>query len=329
MRVLMITPELPTAAQPSSTAPVMRQMESLRSFGVHVDVLEMKGVKKLKYVQARLRLPRLAHQADLIHAHFGFCGWLARSQLHTPVVISFMGDDLLGTPGADGRLRTLSKVYVQVNRRMARTVDAVIVKSDEMAAVVKPIQAHVIANGVDLDIFHPINPCQARARLGWQEGKRYILFPGCPDNPRKGFTLATASVKHASARMDMPLELIPLWGITPDHVPLFMNACHVMLLTSYVEGSPNVVKEAMACNLPIVSVPVGDVPERLANVAGCAVCPRDPVALGDALVHVLKDERRTIGRHILEVEGLDQATVARKILAIYEDVLARRREARL
>jgi glycosyltransferase involved in cell wall biosynthesis len=89
-----------------------------------------------------------------------------------------------------------------------------------------------------------------------------------------------------------------------------------------------VVKEAMACNLPIVSVPVGDVPERLAGIAGCAICPRDPAVLGDALLQVLRDGRRTTGRCVLQAMALDQDTVARKILAIYEDVLARKRRSR-
>src|SRR5205085_3572256 len=152
--------------------------------------------------------------------------------------------------------------------------------------------------------------------------------PGCPDLPRKGFALANAAVAHASAQMGEPLELVSLWGVAPDRVALFMNACDVMVLTSYVEGSPNVVKEAMACNLPIVSVPVGDVPERLAGVAGCMICPHDPVALGDALLQVLRDGRRTTGRCALQAMGLDQDAVARKILAIYEDVLARKHRSR-
>jgi glycosyltransferase involved in cell wall biosynthesis len=322
MRVVMITPPLPTPARPSTTAPVARQIASLRALGVQVDVLELKGIKKLKYLPARLRLRALARPADLIHAHFGYSGWLARSQFSKPVIVSFMGEDLLGTPDADGHLGVLSKVAVQVNRYVARTMDAVIVKSAEMAEVVRPVRAHIIPNGVDLRAFRPLNPREARTVLGWTAGKRYILFPGYPAEPRKGFPLAKAAVAHASARMGEPLELVPLGDVAPDRVALFMNACDVMTLTSYHEGSPNVVKEAMACNLPIVSVPVGDVPERLAGVAGCAICPRDPAALGAALVHVLRDGRRTTGRCALQAAGLDQDTVARKILAIYDDVLA-------
>ncbi len=324
MRVLMITAPMPTLEQPGTAAPVARQVESLRALGVQVAVVELKGIKRLKYFQARLRLQALARSADLIHAHYGYSGWIARSQFGKPVVVSFMGDDLLGTPDAEGRLRPLSKALVQVNRYVARTVDAVIVKSAEMAEVVRPVKAHIIPNGVDLQTFRPLDPHEARSELGWMEGKRHILFPGNPDLPRKGFALAQAMVAHAAARMGEPLELVPLWGVAADRVALVMNACDAMVLTSYVEGSPNVVKEAMACNLPIVSVTVGDVPERLAGVAGCAICPRDPAALDNALVQVLRDGRRTTGRCILQAQGLDLDSVARKILAIYEDVLAGR-----
>jgi glycosyltransferase involved in cell wall biosynthesis len=100
-----------------------------------------------------------------------------------------------------------------------------------------------------------------------------------------------------------------------------MNACDAMLLTSLIEGSPNVVKEAMACNLPVVAVPVGDVPELLAGVPGYIVCPRDAQQLGDALAHVLASPPQAAGRAALEQKGLDLASVARRVLAVYACVL--------
>lgn len=325
MRVLMLTSQLPTPTQPGSMAPVWRQIESLRALGVQVQVQEITGTRGLKYLRSLTRLWALAPTVDLVHAHYGYCGWVARAQFSKPTVVSFMGDDLLGTPNEAGRVTPLSRLLVYADRRLARVVDAVIVKSPEMARVVAPVKAHVVPNGVDLRTFRPLDAHAARAELGWTEDRRYILFAGRPDNPRKGFPLAQAAVTSASRRMGEPLELVTLWGIAPDRVPLYMNACQAMLMTSLWEGSPNVVKEAMACNLPVVSVPVGDVAELLAGVEGCALGPRDGEALGTLLAQTLTDGRRSAGRRALERKGLDQESVARRIVKIYEEVLAHRR----
>ena len=264
----------------------------------------------------------LAASADLIHAHYGYCGWLARLQFQKPVVVSFMGDDLLGTPDASGRIRPLSRVVVELDRRLARVVDAVIVKSREMAAVVAPAEAEVIPNGVDLDAFRPVAPEEAKRRLGWDENKQYVLFAGNPANPRKAFPLARASVEAASKRIGEPLELVVLADVAPQRVPLYMNACAALVMTSFVEGSPNVVKEAMACNLPVVSVPVGDVTELLDDVERCAVRSRDPDALREALAGLVQQPIRSDGRAALQRKGLDLESVARRIVHIYGDVCA-------
>jgi glycosyltransferase involved in cell wall biosynthesis len=324
MRILMVTPQLPSQARPGTMAPTARQIESLRALGAEVDVLEVRGARRLKYLQSLGSLWSFARSVDLIHAHFGYCGWIARSHLRKPVVVSFMGDDLLGTPDAAGRVSAASNLVVQIDRWVARTVDAVIVKSAEMARIVAPVRAHVIPNGVDLGAFSPMDAADARAALGWPHGKRYVLFAGNPETPRKGFPLARAAAIEAEERMAEPLELVPLARVAPDRVALYMNACDAMLMTSFLEGSPNVVKEAMACNLPVVSVPVGDVPELLADVSGCAVCRRDPHELGGALIQVLQRGQRTNGRVALERKGLDVASVARKVMDVYVDVLARK-----
>lgn len=324
MRVLMVTIQLPTRARPGTTAPVARQIESVRQAGVHVDVLEVKGARRLKYLQTLPRVWQRAARVDLVHAHYGYCGWLARSQLGKPVVVSFMGSDLLGTPDPSGRVCRASRLVVHADRWLARTVDAVIVKSPEMARVVAPVKGHVVPNGVDLETFRPMEPREARRLLGWPEGRRYVMFPGNPATPRKAYPLARAAVERAAPRIPESVELVTLSGIAPEHVPTYMNACDAMLLTSFLEGSPNVVKEALACNLPIVSVPVGDVPDLLAGVGGCALCPRDADALGAALAQVLRERCRTDGRIALRRKGLDLASVAQRVISIYEAVLARR-----
>ena len=317
----MVSVDLPTATNPNTTAPQARQMASLRAAGVEVEVLEVRGLPKLKYLQALRRLHQRVGEVDLVHPHYGFCGWLARCQRRKPVVVSFMGDDLLGTPDARGRVKPLSRLVVQLNRCFARTVDAVVVKSREMAEVVQPVRAHVVANGVDMDLFRPVAARAARAELGWPEGVRYVLFAGNPANPRKGYPLAEATIALTKQRVDAPLKLVALRNVPPERVPLYMNACDAMLMTSLIEGSPNVVKEAMACNLPVVSVPVGDVAELFDGAAGYRLCPRDAHALADALVASLTERQNVEGRLALQRKRLDLESVAQRLLTIYADVL--------
>lgn len=328
MRVLMICPELPRSATPGSMAATARQFESIHQLGLTTDVVDMYGIPKLKYLQVIPRVRRLARQADLIHAHFGYCGWLGYlapmlSRSKAPLVISFMGDDLLGTPyDADGNLEWFSKQMVRSNILLAKKVAQVIVKSQEMADVLAPTPATVIPNGVDTATFQAVDRVQSRRELGLPEDRKLVLFPGDPSNPRKGHRLASAAIAVASGRLGGEIDLVPLWGVKPNQVAVYMNACDAMVMTSLIEGSPNVVKEAMACNLPIVGVPVGDVQQLLDGVEGCEFCVRDPEVVGAAIVRALAAPSCG-GRDAILSRGLDLESVARRVVGVYEQALGR------
>jgi glycosyltransferase involved in cell wall biosynthesis len=321
----MLTGQLPTVDSPGSMAFVARQIESLQTQPVDTYTLQVTGIHRFKYLAAIPRMWKWLDAVDLVHAHYGYCGWVARCQLHKPIVVSFMGDDLLGTPGMSGKLTPISLAMVLMNRWLARIADAVIVKSAQMARVVLPVNAWVVPNGINFDLFRPFDKIQARRVLGWDEHRRYILFPGNPAIPRKGFSFAQSAVQITSTLLNTPVELVPLWNVVPERVPYYMNACDAMGMTSFSEGSPNVVKEALACNLPIVSVPVGDVPQLLNGLDGCAVCERDINLLASHLTQILKVMKPIDGRNVLMRLGLDQASVAGKLTQIYRQVLARDR----
>lgn len=326
MRVLMICPELPNAGNPGSMAPAARQIESLRQLGLSIDVVDMRGIPKLKYLQVIPKIRRLARHADVIHAHFGYCGWLgflapAFSRRRAPLVVSFMGDDLLGTPcNTKGDLEWFSRLMVRANKVLATKVDQVIVKSQEMAEVIAPAASTVIPNGIDVTTFRPMDRAAARRQLNLPSERNLVLFPGNPDNPRKGHQLAVAAVAVASRELNQPIDLVPLWSIEPDQVAVYMNACDAMVMTSMIEGSPNVVKEAMACNVPIVGVLVGDVQQLLDGVPGCELCTRDPEIIGRAMVRALA-ALEFGGREAIIGRGLDLQTVARRIVHVYERAL--------
>jgi glycosyltransferase involved in cell wall biosynthesis len=323
LRVLMISPRLPTAARPGSMAPALRQMESLRRLGIEVIIQDMQGLPVVKYGPAIPRMWSRLKNVDLIHAHFGYCGWIGRMQSRKPLVVSFMGDDLLGTPGAGGKTTTFSRAMVGVNKRLSRWADEVIVKSREMADVIAPVACHIVPNGVDTESFRPIAKAEARQRLGLALDQTYLLFPGDPSNPRKGFSLAEAATREAEKLLGKKVEMLILWGKDPADVPYCMNACDAMWMTSLIEGSPNVVKEAMACNIPIAAVQVGDVAELLEGVVGYSVCQRDPRGLGAAMAHLINMPTEVSGREALFKMGLGIEQVAQRIVGIYRRALAR------
>jgi glycosyltransferase involved in cell wall biosynthesis len=150
-----------------------------------------------------------------------------------------------------------------------------------------------------------------------------ILFVGRPNQARKRFILAQQAVDLLNERL--PARLVVAWNVHHQQIPIYMNACDVLVFTSMQEGSPNVVKEALACNLPVVSVRVGDVAERLRPVEGCELCIDDkPGTIAAALERVLTRGGRVDGR--AAVQHLDENALTAKVLNVYRSVLAPRRE---
>ena len=160
----------------------------------------------------------------------------------------------------------------------------------------------------------------AKRLLGFLPEKRHILFAANPLVPVKRHWLARAAAQRIQD--EFGAELVELYGVSHKRVPAYMNACDVLLLTSEHEGSPTVVKEALACGLPIVAVDVGDVRERIGGVEGCVVCSDDsPTTIADGLAHVLRQNRRVEGRG--EVGDLDERVVTREVIAVYRSALDR------
>jgi teichuronic acid biosynthesis glycosyltransferase TuaC len=308
------------------------QVESLRRAGLVVDSLVVNRAQRGKYARAipRLRAELSRKRYDVVHAHYGYAGIVAAAQSRCPSVVTFHGDDLLGTPDASGHATAWSRIWVQVHRRMARRVDAVIAVSEEMARVLDREDVHVIPCGVDTDLFVPRDRDDARRRLGWDPAGRYVLFAANPDFPRKCFPVARAAVDLLNRSRVNPVELVcthsqPIAVVPYEQVPWYMAAADALVVTAYWEGGPVVVKEAMACNLPIVSVEVGDVRQVIGDTPDCHIVAREPAAVAMALGRVLDPPRRTSGR--ARAESLALPRIAERILAVYQSVLRPRRAA--
>jgi len=183
---------------------------------------------------------------------------------------------------------------------------------------------YVIPSGLDLDLFRPIPKEVARKQLGMDSAARLVLFVGRTHQARKRYALAQTSVELLNERLaaagEAGVQLIVAWGVPHGQIPIYMNAADVLVVTSMQEGSPNVVKEALACNLPVVSVPVGDVPERLRGVAGSEVTADDrPETIAAALERVLSRGGRIDGRSA--VRDLDERILTERVVEVYRSVL--------
>lgn len=325
LRVLMATSDWPIPGRPRTTHFIKRQADFLRTAGVDVDVFPFAAGKQVvNYARAWREMQRRldAGNYDLVHAQFGQSGLLALPK-RLPLVVTLRGSDILGiVSDADGRRTLQGRLLQQLSRYVARRADAVILVSDHMREVVNRLDSvHVIPSGLDLSLFRPMPRDEARQHLGFSPTKRLVLFVGRPHQARKRFELAKAAVEILNRTM--PAELVVAWGIHHVEIPYYLNACDALVFTSMQEGSPNAVKEALACNLPVVSVAVGDVEQRLAGIDGCELCrDESPAAIAAALERVLRRDRRCAGR--AAVAHLDETLLTQKVIAIYESVLGRR-----
>jgi glycosyltransferase involved in cell wall biosynthesis len=324
----MVTAGWPTS-HAQTTHFIKRQAEFLQAAGVDVEVFHFRGGQKLRnYVTAwaRVRSRLAAGRYDLVHAQFGQSGVLALPK-RVPLIVTLRGDDLQGIiDDVTSRITVKGRILRQLSRWVASRADAVIVVSEHMRALLPAVRAHVIPSGLDLAAFRLIPRAEARRYLGLSQEKRLVLFGGNPACLRKRYALAQDAI--ARLNQSLPVELIVAWGVRHADMPYYMNACDALVFTSMQEGSPNVVKEALACNLPVVSVTVGDVPARLRGVAVCELCADErPETIAAALERVLRIPQRSNGRET--VTQLDEALITAKVIGVYESVLASRPKAEL
>jgi glycosyltransferase involved in cell wall biosynthesis len=196
----------------------------------------------------------------------------------------------------------------------------IILKSADMKKNFNFAKISIIPNGVNIDIYTPNDKIKCQEFLNWDKAKKHILFPSNPKRVEKNFRMASDALKLMKSEN---IEVHFLDQIPQIDVPIWMNGSDVILLTSFWEGSPNVIKEAMACNIPIVTTNVGDVSWVIANTKGCFICGFDPMdvklKLDEALVFSQKIGRTNGRQRIIEL-GLDSGSVARRIVQIYEKI---------
>lgn len=303
---------------------VKNQKEALQDAGVDVSLFEIRGQGLLNYLKNafQLRYYLRKHHYFAIHAHYSLSAFVASLAGAKPLVVSLMGSDVK----AAGWYKAFIKIFAKLFRW-----GALIVKSNDMHRDLGLEEAIVFPNSVNTERFVPKDKMECQQKLGWKmtNGIIHVLFPANYNRPEKDFPLAEEAVALVKKRFGDERDLEIHWfdDYTPNSaLPDWYNAADVVLLTSFYEGSPNVIKEALACCKPIVSTNVGDVAERTNGVEGCYVVDRAETReeteqrVSDALEKALAFEGLTKGREKIFTDEISNQQAIGKLKAIYESV---------
>jgi len=285
----------------------LEQGESLKKRGFDIKYFNIKGRGILGYLK---NLPRLIYiiktnNHDLIHAHYGLSGMLSVLQRKLPVVITFHGSDIW-RPYVR-KISLIASYLSNWNIFISKTLE-------NHAAGFRKENSIVIPCGVDLKKSFPIDKTNARKSLGMNKKDKYILFSSSFSKEIKNYPLAKKAMKYIPEA-----NLIELEGYTKEEVNYLMNACNVLLVTSFNESGPLVVKEAMACNLSIVSTKVGDVQEVIGDTEGCYLVSYKPKDVAEKIKMALDFGKRTNGRE--KIKNYEITLIAERIKNIYYKII--------
>ena len=257
MKILIICSHRYYAPYTDYVAPfIYEQMQGLKQLGCDFRICFVKGGGVGSYWHAWKNLRKMIdeYKPNLVHAHYGLCCIIANLQRRVPVVSTYHGSDI-----NDSKIRVLSKIAIRLSQRN------IFVSERLMSLIKRPKRAIVIPCSVDTTTFYPMDKLECRKQLGMDLEKKYILFSKEFADTVKNYPLA----KQAVEIIDPQAELLEFYGYTREQVPLLYNAVDLGLMTSFTEGSPQFVKEAVACGCPVVTTDVGDVREVIDGVSNC------------------------------------------------------------
>jgi len=309
MRVLFVS----SSKRWDTISPVIEnQGRALENEGIHIEyfTINTKNRYSIKeYFKSCFILRKYINKNkyDIIHAHYFYNGIVSTFAVNKPVVLSLMGSDVHGS--------RLNRIIIKLF--YSDLWDKIIVKSNNLKNLLKLKNIRVIPNGVDLSLFKLMERCKARSVVNF-DNKIYILFVGDPKNPNKNFNLAKRAVGLISNKNTV-LKVIN--GVDNSILPYYYNAADILLFTSKNEGSPNVIKEAMACNLPIISTDTGDVKERISEVKNSYICDFDAYEMYSKINLVLSNQSRSNGRDVILKQKLDSKSTSKQIIELYKQTI--------
>lgn len=289
---------------------VKEQGEALREIGVNVFYYAIKGKGIKGYLSSLSGLNKAikTNHIDLIHAHYGFCGALAVLQRRVPVVITFHNGETLSLKG-----KLISSIAARLSNHNIFVAQHI---HDKLFGVPKGYS--IIPCGIDLKLLPLVNKSEAARSMRLRDDMPNVLFGGSFTNARKNYPLA----KEAISLLPYEVNLIEMKGLSRKDVNLLLCGCDLFLMPTKSEGSPQVVKEALACNCPIVATGVADIPELLSGVSQCYTTGFDASEIAVRIDSILSSRQRSNGREKVIGMHLDNPQVACQVKAIYDNILS-------
>lgn len=311
MRVLVVTNFEPDEEAPQRGRWVRDQVDEVRRRGIEVDLFSFPPGRG-EYLPATKRLRALLRRErfDLVHAHYGLPGWVAKLAGARPLIVTFHGTDVR------------HEIVGTLSRRLAWRVDLVAAVSralfdpeDGRPGLPAVPGSAVLPCGPDLARFEPIPRATARRQLGLDPEQRFLFFPANPARPEKRHDRAAELAAACGA------ELRSGGSIEPEQMPLWLNAANAVLVSSDYEGFGMAAVEALACGVPVLSTPVGVAPYALSGIAGCLCAPFELAAWSAvARRHLEAADPRVEGS--ARADSLSAARMAERVIAAYRDVTA-------
>lgn len=278
-----------------------------------------KGIGGYRKNIARLKKYVQETQPDVIHTHYSLSGWVSvLARTGKPMVLSLMGSDTYGGVAEEGKTTIKAPIMRLQAKLIQPFFDAIIVKSDNLKqSVWNQKICFVIPNGVNYQKFKPMDKAACRKKLDLPLDRKLVLFMGRTTDPRKNFALVEKSLPLLKTEN---VQVVAPYPVKHDDVPLYFNACDVLAFPSYKEGSPNIVKEALACNMSIVATESGDVLERVAGLKRVLVSDFDEKDFSKKLDHLLSTNIIEDTRQIIQSQ-IDEDLIAAKIVNIYNSII--------
>jgi teichuronic acid biosynthesis glycosyltransferase TuaC len=311
MRVLFVS----SGNAKDGISPIVRnQGQSLIGQGVLVDFFTINGKGIWSYFRHIFILRKFlkTNKFDIIHSHYSFSSYVAAISSASPLVVSLMGSDVLSD--------RLSRLFISFFHKYLW--NQTIVKSMEMHQRLGLSKIKIIPNGVNIDRINSLDKEKCKNKLGWGNGVKHILFAGDPTRAEKNYSLARNSIRLLKNGNEIIVHFLK--DIPNEDIQIYLNAADVLILCSLHEGSPNVIKEAMACNCPIVTTNVGDVKWVIGNTEGCFITSFKPEDVAEKIKIAIEFREKhefTNGRERIIKLGLDSETIASKIIEVYSKLL--------